>query len=131
LLIHSSNAGIIVCRNDIKEIIRPSPGKNQSFIFVENPRFVIVQIINQVYKRKIPPGISKNAFISDSSKIGSNCYIEHNVVIGDNCEIGNDTIIYDRVSIVQNTTIGNKCVIQPGVTLGADCFAFERHRKKL
>lgn len=126
-LIHSSNAGIIICRNDVKDIIHPSPGKNQSLIFVENPRFVIVQIINQVYKRKIPSGISKNASISENSKIGSNCYIGPNVVIGDNCNIGNDTIIYDRVSIVQNTTIGNKCVIQPGVTIGADGFAFERY----
>ena len=126
-LIHNSNAGIIICRNDAKNIVHPSHGKNQSLVFVENPRFVIVQIINQVYKKKSPSGISKDASISESSKIGSNCYIGHNVVIGDNCEIGNDTVIYDKVSIVQNTTVGNKCTIQPGVTIGADGFAFERH----
>ena len=125
--IHNSNAGIIICRNDMKGIINPTPGRNQLLIFVENPRFVIIQIINQVYKRKIPSGISNNASISDSSKIGSNCYIGHNVDIGDNCVIGNNTIIYDRVSIVQNTTIGNNCIIQPGVTIGADGFAFERY----
>ena len=53
--IHNSNAGIIICRNDMKGIINPTPGRNQLLIFVENPRFVIIQIINKVYKRKIPP----------------------------------------------------------------------------
>ena len=106
--------------------VHPRPESKQQLIFVENPRFVIVKVIDLVYEKNKLSGISPHAVISDTSKIGQNCYIGHNVVIGENCIIGDDTIIYDRVSIVQNTTIGNKCIVQPGVTLGADGFAFER-----
>ena len=68
-LIHNSNAGIIICRNDAKNIVHPSHGKNQSLVFVENPRFVIVQIINKVYKKKSPSGISKDASISETQRL--------------------------------------------------------------
>jgi UDP-3-O-[3-hydroxymyristoyl] glucosamine N-acyltransferase len=126
-LINKSKAAIIICKKSLEETVRPHPDRKQQLIFVENPRFVIVKVINLVYEKKKPSGIAPNAVISATSLIGNSCYIGHNVVIGDNCKIGDNTIIYDRVSIVQNTTIGDNCIIQPGVTLGADGFAFERY----
>jgi len=127
-LINKSKAAIILCKKSMEGTVHPHP--EQQLIFVENPRFVIVKVINLVYEKKKLSGISPDAVISDTSKIGQNCYVGHNVVIGENCIIGDDTVIYDRVSIVQNTTIGNKCIVQPGVTLGADGFAFERYENE-
>jgi UDP-3-O-[3-hydroxymyristoyl] glucosamine N-acyltransferase len=129
-LINNSKAAIIICKKSLAETVRPQPDRKQQLIFVENPRFVIVKVINLVYEKKKPSGIAPNAVISATSSIGNSCYIGHHVVIGDNCKIGDNTIIYDRVSIVQNTTIGNNCIIQPGVTLGADGFAFERYENE-
>jgi UDP-3-O-[3-hydroxymyristoyl] glucosamine N-acyltransferase len=126
-LINKSKAAIIICKKSLEETVRPHPDRKQQLIFVENPRFVIVKVINLVYEKKKPSGIAPNVVISATSLIGNSCSIGHNVVIGDNCKIGDNTIIYDRVSIVQNTTIGDNCIIQPGVTLGADGFAFERY----
>jgi UDP-3-O-[3-hydroxymyristoyl] glucosamine N-acyltransferase len=129
-LINNSKAAIIICKKSLEETVRPQPDRKQQLIFVENPRFVIVKVINLVYEKKKPSGIAPSAVISATSSIGNSCYIGHHVVIGDNCKIGDNTIIYDRVSIVQNTTIGNNCIIQPGVTLGADGFAFERYENE-
>jgi UDP-3-O-[3-hydroxymyristoyl] glucosamine N-acyltransferase len=126
-LISNSNAGVILCKDTMKGLVYPKPGGRQQIVFVENPRFIIVQIIDRIYKNKKLVGISERATVSDTAQIGSSCYIGDNVVIGDNCSIGDYTIIYDTVSIVQNTTIGSNCIIQPGVRLGADGFAFERY----
>lgn len=93
---------------------------------MDNPRYVIVQLMSEIYKKEKKIGISKHAIISETSKIGSGSYIGDFVVVGDNCTIGENTIIYDRVSLVKNCSIGRGCVIHPGVTLGADGFAFER-----
>ena len=81
-----------------------------------------------MYNKKRNVGISSNAVISKSAKIGFDCYIGDYSVIGENCKIGNNTIISDRVSLVQNCSIGDGCIIQPGVTIGADGFAFERYQ---
>jgi UDP-3-O-[3-hydroxymyristoyl] glucosamine N-acyltransferase len=125
-LLSKSNAGIILCKKSMGEVVHPKAGEQQ-FIFVDNPRLVFVQVVKEICEKKKVIGISERAVISEKAKIGSNCYIGDYVVIGDNCRIGNNTIIYDRVSLVQNCHIGNDCVIQPGVTIGADGFAFERY----
>jgi UDP-3-O-[3-hydroxymyristoyl] glucosamine N-acyltransferase len=125
-LLSKSNAGIILCKKSMEGVAHPKPGEQQ-FVFVDNPRLVFVQVVNQIYEKKKVVGISERAVISEKAEIGSNCYIGDYVVIGDKCRIGDNTIIYDRVSLVQNCHIGNDCVIQPGVTIGADGFAFERY----
>ena len=125
-LISKSNAGIILCRKSMEEIIHPRIGTQ--IFFLDNPRLVFIQIINQIYnKKKKRVGVSKRATIPKTAKIGSNCYIGNNTVIGDKCKIGDNTFIDDNV-VLQNCVIGNNCIIQPGVKIGADGFAYERYQ---
>lgn len=87
-------------------------------------------------------GISQQAFIDPSAKIGANAtiypfvYIGKGVVIGDNATIyansyigsgsklGNDCIIHPNVVIAHGSKIGNRVIINPGAVLGADGFGF-------
>jgi|ERR1051325_1084328 UDP-3-O-[3-hydroxymyristoyl] glucosamine N-acyltransferase len=125
-LISQSKAGVILCKKALEGLIQQKPGSQ--IFYLDNPRFVFVQIMKQIYNKKRNAGISSNAVISKGAKIGFDCYIGDYSVIGENCKIGNNTIISERVSLVQNCSIGDGCIIQPGVTIGADGFAFERYQ---
>lgn len=137
-LIFKSNAGIILCKRSVRELVSRSNlfshllPKKQQFIVVDNPRAAFIKIINKIYnKDKKNVGISPTAIISATASIGSDCYIGNNVIIGEECKIGNNTIISDRAVIVQKCIIGNNCIIEPGVTIAADGFAYERDKKTL
>jgi UDP-3-O-[3-hydroxymyristoyl] glucosamine N-acyltransferase len=125
-LVSQSKAGVILCKKTLEGLIRQRPG-SQIFL-LDNPRLVFVQLVKQISANHQKTGVSPNATISKSAKIGFDCYVGDYTVIGDNCEIGDRTVISDRVSLVQNCLIGNDCIIQPGVTIGADGFAFERYQ---
>jgi UDP-3-O-[3-hydroxymyristoyl] glucosamine N-acyltransferase len=145
-IISKSNAGIILCKNSLKEFldyqVRKNSGQDKhQIVLVDNPRAAFIKIINYIFnidKRSIlgsgdggSTGISPTAIISESATIGSNCYIGNYAVVGKDCEIGNNTVIYDRAVIVQKCKIGNNCLIEPGVTIGADGFAYERDPETL
>lgn len=127
----NTKAGVVLCQRDMEGMVFPKRNKAQSFIFLDNPRLIYIQIVNRLYKKKKLIGISPSAIISKSATIAPNCYIGNYCTVGDNCEIADNTVIYDRVSILQETMIGKNCIIQPGVTIGADGFAFERHNSSL
>ena len=124
-LISNSKAGVILCKNTMKDIAHTN--KSMQILLLDNPRLAFIHIMNYMSQNKRLVGISSSAIISKNSRIGKNCYIGNYAVIGNNCEIADNTIIGERVNIVQNCFIGSNCIIQPGVTIGADGFAFERY----
>jgi UDP-3-O-[3-hydroxymyristoyl] glucosamine N-acyltransferase len=132
-IISKSNAGIILCKNSLKEFLdqyyqvpKNNTQLRHQIILVDNPRAAFIKIINKIYPKRVETRTSSTAIISESATIGSNCYIGNYAVVGKDCEIGNNTVIYDRAVMVQKCKIGNNCIIEPGVTIGADGFAYER-----
>src|ERR687896_1364286 len=148
-IISKSNAGIILCKNSLKELLdqyyqvrKSKTSLEHQIVLVDNPRATFIKIINKIFKidkRSIlgsgddgaGTGISPTAVISESATVGSNCYIGNYAVVGRDCEIGDNTVIFDRAVIVQKCKIGNNCLIEPGVTIGADGFAYERDPETL
>ncbi|HZA62090.1 MAG TPA: DapH/DapD/GlmU-related protein [Nitrososphaeraceae archaeon] len=137
-IISKSNAGIILCKNSLKEsldqyyqIWKNNTQLRHQIILVDNPRAAFIKIINKIYPKRVETKISGTAIISESATIGSNCFIGNYAVVGKDCEIGNNTTISDRAVIVQKCKIGNNCLIEPGVTIGADGFAYERDPETL
>jgi UDP-3-O-[3-hydroxymyristoyl] glucosamine N-acyltransferase len=130
--IKESNAGIIMCKKQLKGLVQPRKGTQ--LVFLENPRLSFVSFVNgmrrtfQATNEDTLPQVSQTAIIDKSAKIGTNCKIGNYVVIGENCTIGDNCIIHDRVTLAQNCTLGKNCIIQSGVTLGEDGFAYERHK---
>ena len=138
MAISKSNAKVIICHQALENLVYPRSGKQQSLIFVKNPRMVVMRIINEIYyspsvnekkrtrqNNKIVAAHQMSA-ISRSARIGKNCSIGDFTKIGDKCIIGDNTVVGDCVIIEQNTRIGKNCIIQPGTVIGADGFAYER-----
>jgi UDP-3-O-[3-hydroxymyristoyl] glucosamine N-acyltransferase len=138
MIISKCNAKVVLCHQLLEGLVYPKSGKQQSLIFVDNPRLAIMKIMNKIYyspsidRRKRTRQNNKVAvapqtsIISKSARIGKNCSIGNFTKIGDKCIIGDNTVVGDRVNIEQNTRIGKNCIIQPGTVIGADGFAYER-----
>jgi UDP-3-O-[3-hydroxymyristoyl] glucosamine N-acyltransferase len=87
-------------------------------------------------------GISKNAFVSESSslgqdvsvydfayvsdgvKIGSRSVIHPGVFIGENSVVGDDCVIHPNVTIREGVTIGSRVIIHSGSVIGSDGFGY-------
>jgi UDP-3-O-[3-hydroxymyristoyl] glucosamine N-acyltransferase len=138
MAISKSNAKVIICHQSLENLVYPRSGKQQSLIFVKNPRMVVMKIINGIY---YSPSVNRKkrtlrndkivvapltSTISKSARIGECCSIGNFTKIGDRCIIGDNTVVGDHVIIEQNTRIGKNCIIQPGTVIGADGFAYER-----
>ena len=101
----------------------------------------LLEMYNQVKLNKT--GISKQAYISETAKIGNNIYagefaviadnakigdnvkIYPQVYIGDNVVIGDNTTLFAGVKIYSDTTIGKNCIIHSGSVIGSDGFRFD------
>lgn len=87
-------------------------------------------------------GISDQAFIHPSAKIGADVsvgnfsIIEENAIIGDGCNIfpqvyigknvqlGQNVTLFPGAKVMDNSRIGNHCVLQSNVVIGSDGFGF-------
>ena len=94
------------------------------------------------------PGISEQATVHESSRIGQDVSIYPMVYVGKDAEIGNGTvlfpgvfigdrvrigkgtIVYPNVSIVQDCIVGNNVIIHAGAVIGADGFGYVRNGSK-
>jgi UDP-3-O-[3-hydroxymyristoyl] glucosamine N-acyltransferase len=89
-------------------------------------------------------GISRNAFLEETSKIGTNvsiypmAYVGKDAVIGDDVtlypgafigdrvRIGDRTVIYANVSIMRDCIVGKDVIIHSGCVVGSDGFGYVR-----
>ncbi|VFJ13111.1 UDP-3-O-(3-hydroxymyristoyl)glucosamine N-acyltransferase [Candidatus Nitrosocosmicus franklandus] len=122
--ISRSNAGIILCKNSIRDKINPKDG--QCLYFLENPRLAFVQLFHKYNDTKDVRQISQCAILHESAKVGKDCTIGAYSVVDKDCIVGDNCIIGNRVSL-RNCVIGNNCIIQSGTVIGEDGFAYERY----
>jgi UDP-3-O-[3-hydroxymyristoyl] glucosamine N-acyltransferase len=141
-IISKSSAGIILCKNSLKEFVdhyylgqrnneqlsQQSSGKQQ-LVFVDNPRAAFVKIINKIYdidKRSIlgnndDSGGSGCTSSTNTSKISPTAIISQSAIIGSNCYIGNYVVIGKDCKIGNNTMISDRAVIVQKCNIGHDC----------
>ena len=100
----------------------------------------VLEMYNQIKLDK--KGVSPQAAIADTAKLGENCYVGALAFIGENVRLGNNVKIYpqcyvgDNVTIADNTTlfagvkiysdcvIGARTIIHSGTVIGSDGFRF-------
>jgi UDP-3-O-[3-hydroxymyristoyl] glucosamine N-acyltransferase len=127
-------------------------GDSPKWIRVSNPYFAMARVVAEFFDpRPVPVGISPQASIAASARLGKNVAvgafttIGEGVVIGDGAviypnvtieagtAIGNGTVVYPHVSIYYRSRIGRRCIIHSGVVIGSDGFGFAtedgRHHK--
>lgn len=114
-----------------------------TLIKVQDAYVAFAQLLDFYNRSKsVKKGISPQACIAESAKIGQNVYIGafacigENVVIGDGCQIhphvclgdevkvGNNTTLHSGVKVYTECVIGNDCIIHAGSVIGADGFGF-------
>ncbi len=137
--IYSTKASIVIVNSNFKSEKEIS----STLIRVEDAYSAFAKLLeayNQIKLNKT--GISKQAFISETAKIGKNAYIGEfavisenaiigenvkiyaQVFIGDNVKIGDNSTIYAGTKIYSDNIIGNECIIHGGVIIGSDGFGF-------
>ena len=107
-------------------------------VYSDNPRIAIAKILTYIDKNSLytpqidSPSISKNAIISQTSRVGKNVVIEDGVVIEDFCYIGENvkisknSLIKSGVKIVRNATIGCDTIIRENSIIGGNGFGVEK-----
>lgn len=119
-----------------------------ALLVTEDPYYAFMQIVVMLHGHREHPqvGISPQAHIAQTAKLGSNCHVNHGVTIcedvkiGKNCyiypgtfigphvEIGNDCILYPNVVIYDGTQIGSRVIIQSNASIGQDGYGFATHK---
>lgn len=114
-------------------------------VVVSNPALAYAKVAS-IFAPPVPmyPGISEQAVLHDSTRIGKNVSIYPlvyvgeealigdgvimfpGVFIGDRVKVGNGTIIYPNVTILHDCQIGKNVIINAGTVIGSDGFGFVR-----
>ena len=137
--LYETNASIVLVNKDFKPQKEVSP----TLVQVDNAYEALAMLLGLVEQMKPKKnGVSPQAFISPSAKIGTNVYIAPFVFVGEGAEIGNyasidansyigesakigeSTLLHAGVKVEQECEIGNNCILHAGVVVGADGFGF-------
>ena len=114
-------------------------------VVVSNPALAYAKVAS-IFAPPVPryPGISEQAVLHDSARIGKDVSIYPlvyvgeealigdgvimfpGVFIGDRVKIGSGTIIYPNVTILHDCQIGKNVIINAGTVIGSDGFGFVR-----
>lgn len=116
--LYDTKASIVLVPADFK----PSRPVNATLIRLADPREAVARLLN-LYEQSKPrrTGISKQAFVAESAKVGKDCYIGPFAYVGDNVEIGDGTQIYPNSTVEEGVKIGNNTVIYPNVSIYHGC----------
>ncbi len=140
--LQACRAGAVILNAKIASGLTAIP--DTSLIVVADPHTAFQQILPQFRKIRGRParGISTQAHVSPSAKLGADCYvgpgacigdeveigtgcdIHPGVVIGPGCCLGNDVIVYPNAVLYQDVTLGNRVIIHSGAVIGADGFGY-------
>ena len=139
-LLSKTRASAIIASEVIEEVKTP-------FLIVAEPYLVYAKIARLFFLNPYESqGISKDAIISPTARIGKDVtiaplvYVGKNVVIGDRVTlypgvyigdevtIGDDVIFYPQVTILRDSFIGNRVILHSGVVIGGDGFGYAQEK---
>lgn len=121
---------------------------NACQIITPDPYYAFMQAVVLLHGHRQHPqtGISPQAALAKSARIGQNCnihafsVISENAVIGDNCQIysgvfvgpnatiGSDCVLYPNAVIYDGCRIGDRVIIQSNASVGQDGYGFATHK---
>jgi len=123
----ATRAGAILVAEDL-------PGDDPRYVRVANPYLAWARVIERWFVPRPPlTGISPQASISPTARLGANVAVGAFTTIGDDVVVGDGTTIYSNVAVYPGSIIGSRCIIHSGTVIGADGYGFVvengRHRK--
>lgn len=137
--LYNTKSSIVIVNEDLEL----EKDVDATLIRVKNAYESIAKLL-QIYEASKPKktGVTPQAYIAPSAKLGNNCYvgpfayvgegaeigdgcqIYPHAVIGDNVKVGTNCIFYPNTTIYQGCKIGNNVTIHAGSVIGADGFGF-------
>ncbi len=73
-----------------------------------------------------PPGVSDQAVVADSARLGRDCYVGPHAVIAENAQLGDRCVVYPHAYLGAHATIGDETVLHPHVTIYTRCIVGSR-----
>ncbi len=112
-----SKAGAIILKEEFANRVNPET----SVLISVNPYEDFARCIFMYAKKQgFYKGVSPQAYIHESAKLGENCIVYPFVTIGENAVIGDNTELFSGVYIGENVTIGSRCTFYPNAVVMAD-----------
>jgi len=119
--------------------------EDRAYVQVENVREAFSKLVQHFHPRRVAirPGISPQASVSTTAKIGSDvdihpgaviyddvelgdgCTIHANATIMSGCRIAENTTIYPGVVLYEDTLIGARCILHSNCVIGAYGFGYD------
>jgi UDP-3-O-[3-hydroxymyristoyl] glucosamine N-acyltransferase len=78
------------------------------------------------YRRHEAVGLSPQAVIHPTAKLGKNVNVHPLAVIGENVTIGDNVQVYPQVTLMRDVSVGEDCILYPGVTVYEECVIGKR-----
>lgn len=93
-----------------------------TLICVDNARDCVAKLL-QLYEDMKPKheGISEQAFVSPTAKLGEHVYVGPFAYVGDGVVVGDGSQIYPNATIMDGATLGSNCIIYPQVSIYHGC----------
>ena len=116
--IYETKSSVVIINEDV-ELER---SVNTTLIRVKNAYESIAKLL-QIYEASKPKktGISPQAYIAPTAKVGKDCYVGPFAYIGDGTIVGDGCQIYPHAVIGDNVKIGNCCTFYPNTTIYLGC----------
>ena len=137
--VYTTKSSVILVPNTFE----PTQPVAATLIHVENPREALGRLL-MFYESMKPKltGISPQAYVAPTAKIGKDVYLAPFAAVGDGAEIGDgtalhphatvgagakvgkDCILYANSTVYHDCRVGDRCILHAGSVIGADGFGF-------
>jgi len=114
-----ANLGALIISNSVE---LETAGLGISILKVDDPMRAVLKLIPYFFEPiRIAPGISEQALVSSTAKIGKGTAIGPFCSIADQVVIGENVLIHPHVTIYSGAVIGANSVIHAGAVIREDC----------
>ena len=146
LIVHCKAAVVVLPPALLPRLAAFPPAGNHTFTVIEtaDPLQAFVRIVQHLHgqPRPYPVGVSAQASVHPSARVGTDCtimpfavigegtvlgdrcLIHPGVVIGRNCRLADDVVLNPGVVVYDGVLIGNRVIVHSNSVLGADGFGY-------
>ena len=114
----STRAGAVIVGKD-----SAPTNRQQNLLVAGDPYFAFREAVVALhgFRRHPKPGISPQAIIHPSARLGKDCCVHPFVYIAENARLGDRCVIYPHGYIGEGAVLGDDCLLYPSVTIYHDC----------
>lgn len=116
--LYTTDASIVI----VNRSLEPKGPVKATMVRVDDAYGCFARLL-QLYESSKPQktGISPQASVSPTAKLGEGCYVGEFAVVGDNVTLGDNCKIYPQVYLGDNVRIGDNVRLYAGVKIYEDC----------